>query len=172
MSYGSSPGRSRSALSSQWLWLFSLCFLAFAALSTQRLQALEDPWVPLKISIDNLPTAISDWQKSLIGQVTQLRSRNRLLTDSLESSQSNVDSLQKQNKDLESSLNRSKAEATTSSAALRLSQTALTASLQSTTKLEKQAKALELQNKILKWSLGGVALAGVVYFGGKAAHIW
>jgi len=44
--------------------------------------------------------------------------------------------------------------------------------MQSTTKAQAKAKALELENTILKWGLGGVLAIVAGYEGGRALHWW
>jgi len=123
-------------------------------------------WEPLLEQIQSLPLDFDNYQATLTAQVNSLKINNKSLIASNQSLTIN-------NESLTESLKQSEIRAATSEAKSKQLQTDLDASTLSITQAQNDAKALELQNGILKigcWSFG-IGLAGVgVYEAGH--HDW
>jgi len=145
-----------------------LFFFSAGAVFPQSLPKPNDPWQTLKASIDSLPQAISNYNSSLTTQLNSLRSTNSSLMGS-------VNRLEANNLALTQSLQASRQQAATSTAALSQLQADLTSSMKSITVAQRQAAVLEAQNKLLKIGFVSaiIVIAGVgTYEGGRAAHFW
>jgi len=123
----------------------------------------------------SLPNQIEAFRTSLTGQINSLQQNVTSLQNdnaSLTASNSISDSL---NKELQVSLDQSRADLATSEQAQKVLQTSLQKSIDDTTKAQADAKALEAENGLMKYgylSLG-VLLAGAgAYEGGHALRWW
>ncbi len=136
--------------------------------STQSSSLPEPLWQMLLSSTGNLPAQIEAYETTWTLQIMQLRANNAQLLI-------NNNSLTLENADLMSSLRVLRADLATLSSLQESLQRALLDSTQSITRAQAAARALEFENGLLKvgcFTLGVVAIAGVVHMGGRALRLW
>ena len=138
------------------LFVALLSTSSFPAMSESSLpnSSLPEPlWTVLLQATNNLPSQIDFYAESWNKQVLSLQANVSDL-------QTSNDSLTQQNVDLGISLIRSQADLAISEQAQRQSEKALQDSGESITRAQASAKALELQNALLKYGMiGSVAVA-------------
>ena len=147
-------------------------FLPCQGTSAQALPKQSPLWSSLKQTIDSFPTTIKLYNDSLTAQINSLQDNVKQLQSSKQNLLDSNSLLAKQNQDLLTSNTQLQAQVETSSKQLETLQAHLTSSLKFTTQAQRQAKALELQNKIMEWGLGIVLGAVGTYEGGRALHFW
>lgn len=141
--------------------LFCAVLLCFGSLTAQgqssmpNSPALEPVWQTLLRATSDLPSLIDSYTASWTQQIASLQANAEL-------SQTSIDNLEKQNADLVNSLIRSRADLAISEGEQKRSEKLLDDSMQHITQAQEAAKALELQNAVLKYGMIGAGVVAVV----------